>query len=601
MAVNRSEVALPTWINSSGWDIRCLSALLKSIFTDIRQLFVDEASIKAQMKNKSRIITYTGVALVALGVTWAITLSVVKTDRLNRLAQGEKRAKELVTFFEADSLKILTIADNIIREARREYLQQQTAERIVSFYEEAVPHNDYVSYLLLLNANGEIEAQTSGYYSKEPLASKPFFKALRDTSDDIIQVTASDPGHATGRLTLGVARRITLQDGSFGGVVVAGINAEEMIDFLNALTLGPNSSATLIGLDRHIRASSSYRADGPGQDTSGSRLWSAFEQSSVGQFWETNSFDGVSRTYAYRRVADHPLLVRIGLAKQDLLVGTQAFSQPLFAIASLISIVVIVLTTMLYYAELARKRLQKQIAVRRQAEEKLEAANSDLVQFAFAASHDLKAPLSSIRGLLEFCVEDLIDGDIQEVNSNLNHAIGISIRAADKVQGLLRLANSADIEIEQEQIPLKDMIRDIWVDQSSLVDEHCHLDIKTTGSEHFITEKATLQAILENLISNALRYRDPQKPETLVTVETDISDARCQLVVRDNGVGIAERDQESVFQMFARADDRSGHGLGLALVKKYVERLNGQIILQSTKGIGSEFILKFKNHRETSA
>lgn len=543
------------------------------------------------MKTSVKILLYATTAAVIVAATWIVTLTTVRSDYQARLQAGIAKADELATFFEADTVKTLVVADNFVREARREYLFYADTAALTEFYNESVPHNDLISHMAHFGPSGVVLEQT-GQGPVEALEPE-LLAAMRADTTDKVYITPPDSGRTNGRLTVGLIRRIGLPDGSFAGAILAAINVEEFTDFFDTLSLGPNSSATLIGFDKKIRARSSYGTFGPGQHIPESLIWDQLSASSVGGFQQTSGVDDITRMFSYRTVPNYPLVVEIGIAEEDVISGAQPFSRSLYTIAALVSAVVIVLIAMLCYAHIAQLRLQKQVVVRRQAEQELEAANKDLSQFAYAASHDLKAPLSSIRGLLEFCLEDLDSGDLDEVRQNTADAIDISKRAAKKIESLLRLAKSGSVVLPKETFSLDKMISDIWKDQTGLMDESCFLDLQIKGSPKVNAEKAAMQVILENLISNAVRYRDPSKKDTKVRVFASFEGESGTIVIGDNGVGIADKDQSKVFEMFTRADDRSGDGLGLALVKKNVDRLGAKMEMRSQLGAGTEFELRF--------
>ena len=95
--------------------------------------------------------------------------------------------------------------------------------------------------------------------------------------------------------------------------------------------------------------------------------------------------------------------------------------------------------------------------------------------------------------------------------------------------------------------------------------------------------------ILDNLISNALRYADETKPDCWIKVSLRKDGEKLALAVADNGLGIATESLPKVFEMFRRIDARSQNGLGLSLVRKHVERLGGTISVTSVPGTGTEF------------
>lgn len=218
----------------------------------------------------------------------------------------------------------------------------------------------------------------------------------------------------------------------------------------------------------------------------------------------------------------------------------------------------------------------------------LETLNTDLSQFAYSASHDLKAPLSSIAGLLSLCIEDLDDGNIEEVRQNMTTAIEISQRSAQKIEGILQIARTGHDATPSEHVLLEPLIQEIWFDLTAGKSEtRLELDLEKADSAQ--TVPTTLKVILENLLSNALRYADANKSEHVIQVESAGTEDEIRITVSDNGVGIPEQNIAKVFQMFLRLDDRSHDGLGLSLVKKQIDVLGGSIGVQSVEGEGAEF------------
>ena len=112
------------------------------------------------------------------------------------------------------------------------------------------------------------------------------------------------------------------------------------------------------------------------------------------------------------------------------------------------------------------------------------------------------------------------------------------------------------------------------------------------------TNRAALELILLNLITNSLKYND--KPETVIDIELDTSDAQYDFItVRDNGIGIAKEKQKQIFKLFSTVEEtdrfgQKGHGIGLSTVKKLVSNLGGNINVNSKIGEGSSFKFSIK-------
>lgn len=216
--------------------------------------------------------------------------------------------------------------------------------------------------------------------------------------------------------------------------------------------------------------------------------------------------------------------------------------------------------------------------------------NVDLSQFAYSASHDLKAPLSTIVGLMNVCIEDLDDNNLDEVRENFAKIMEIAKRSTEKVESVLEIARAAGKKITAEPVNIETEINNIWMDLAG-AENHIQLKLVLTHKDPIMLERATFGVILENLISNAVRYSDKDKKSSYIKINSHLDDKGLQIVVSDNGIGIPEENLDHVFQMFRRLDERSGDGLGLALVKKQLDRLGGSIGVNSTVGKGTEFTI----------
>ncbi|MBK7966234.1 MAG: HAMP domain-containing histidine kinase [Bacteroidetes bacterium] len=111
------------------------------------------------------------------------------------------------------------------------------------------------------------------------------------------------------------------------------------------------------------------------------------------------------------------------------------------------------------------------------------------------------------------------------------------------------------------------------------------------------SDKSRLSIILNNLVSNAIRYQNAQLPNPFVDIKIDTSDTETDIVVRDNGIGMSKDVQPKVFDMFYRVSNVSvGSGLGLYIVKETVEKLHGKIAVDSEPGQGSTFKIRIPNN-----
>lgn len=213
----------------------------------------------------------------------------------------------------------------------------------------------------------------------------------------------------------------------------------------------------------------------------------------------------------------------------------------------------------------------------------LERLNEELNQFAYSASHDLKAPLASIAGLLHVCESDLELGDFEEVKLNIPKAKALAERLAARIEVVLSLAKSDLVSINWEEVDVEQRFQTIW---SALKHEGVDVETDFQHAEPVYSIPVRFDVTLENLLSNAIKYQDPAQKNRLVRIKTWTADDQFCLSVADNGVGIPAEFHNRVFKLFQRFsdDDKAGSGIGLALAKKYITQLGGTITFESAKG-----------------
>jgi signal transduction histidine kinase len=199
--------------------------------------------------------------------------------------------------------------------------------------------------------------------------------------------------------------------------------------------------------------------------------------------------------------------------------------------------------------------------------------------------------MATVEGLLDLCIEDLDAGNAAEARENVVAAAETVKRATRKVESILDIARGGRQKLAPETFDIGPDMRAIWADLTAGATDPPRLEIDLDGAATVTTERKTLNVILENLSSNAIRYVDRAKPDPWVRVRARLAGEQLRLQFADNGLGIAREVQPLVFQMFKRLDDRSRDGLGLSLVHKHVDRMGGSISLASTPGEGTEFTI----------
>jgi signal transduction histidine kinase len=225
--------------------------------------------------------------------------------------------------------------------------------------------------------------------------------------------------------------------------------------------------------------------------------------------------------------------------------------------------------------------------------------NKDLDNFVYTASHDLKAPINNIEGLMVALDETLQEKgqDRQEVApimKMINDAIG---RFKNTLQDLTEVAK---VQYEEttgyESISFKEILEDVKLNIKDLIRKY-DATITDDFSEvpDILFSRKNLRSIIYNLVSNSIKYSSPdRRPEIVITTST--VEGFTLFSVRDNGLGIKKQDQQKVFGMFKRMHAHvEGTGVGLAIVKRIVENCDGKIECDSEIDNGTVFNVYLKS------
>lgn len=212
-------------------------------------------------------------------------------------------------------------------------------------------------------------------------------------------------------------------------------------------------------------------------------------------------------------------------------------------------------------------------------------ANEELAQFAYRTSHDLTSPLASSKSLLKFIQQDLKNGHMQEANINLEKMYTLLEKQEKLVQNILSLTKADLHQGEAEVIDFEAILAEIKVRLDGVfTDNQCTFTYHLKVRDKVVAERARIIQVLENLISNAAKYSDPNKADSFATLTVSEQGAQLRIEVSDNGVGLPQSCSEDIYKMFTRFHPKMsfGSGLGMAIVKKHIEFLQGHIEFESS-------------------
>ena len=257
----------------------------------------------------------------------------------------------------------------------------------------------------------------------------------------------------------------------------------------------------------------------------------------------------------------------------------------------------------------ANRKLEWEIGERKLSEAKVKALNDDLAKkleqlqsldsFNYSISHDLMSPLNSITGLaglLQTMYPEKFDKEVLEI---VNHIMGSVDRMSKLIKDLLSFSRQANAEISKTQVSMRRMIDEVM--------EEISLTMPVSGAEIIIHENLPdaycdvnmLKQVWTNLISNAIKYSQ-KKPEPKIEIGAVEDSGELVYFVKDNGAGFNMAHYNKLFSIFQRLHSESefnGTGIGLAVVKRIIERHDGKIWAESELGKGSDFYFTLKKEQ----
>ncbi|MBT1695868.1 PAS domain-containing sensor histidine kinase [Fulvivirgaceae bacterium PWU4] len=243
--------------------------------------------------------------------------------------------------------------------------------------------------------------------------------------------------------------------------------------------------------------------------------------------------------------------------------------------------------------------LEKEVQVRKKAEEEARKAldrerelNELKSKFVSIASHEFRTPLSTVMSSASLISQytekgepDKVNKHVLRIKSSVNHLTSI-------LNDLLSLGKLEEgkVDVNKESIQLSEFLKEVKEEITSTLKAGQRLEVRIGNAVEYLSSDARiLRNILFNLISNASKYSDENKA---IHIECFMDGGNVAFAVRDEGIGIPAEDQKHMFDRFFRASNAGnvqGTGLGLNIVKRYVDLLNGTISFSSVHGKGSIF------------
>ena len=226
--------------------------------------------------------------------------------------------------------------------------------------------------------------------------------------------------------------------------------------------------------------------------------------------------------------------------------------------------------------------------------EELQKVNSELDHFVYSVSHDLRAPLSSILGILNIA-------DLENPEATQKKYLGMIRKSISRLDGFIKdildYSRNTRKEVQSEKIDFLEIMREVQSNLSHMSGiDRLKITIEINDTVPFYADRIRMEIIMNNLLSNSIKYCDRTKESSVFTMSVSTSVEKASIKISDNGIGIKEEHMDKVFNMFYRASETStGSGLGLYITRETISKLDGTIKVRSEFGQYTAFDIIIPN------
>ena len=228
--------------------------------------------------------------------------------------------------------------------------------------------------------------------------------------------------------------------------------------------------------------------------------------------------------------------------------------------------------------------------------QELQKAYNELDHLVYSASHDIRGPLTSILGITRLCRIENEEGTLNQYYDYIDESVA---KLEMILKSIVDYSRNSRMESLPEVINFNELLEEVLEEISNSEDYFDSVKIETSISDNiqYIGDKGRVYLILENLIRNSIRFADNSElKKAFVKIDIVTSNKTVRIKVEDNGIGIHPSEEKRIFHMFYRGNNMSkGSGMGLYIVKEAIDKLEGEIELDSSFGVGSMFKVVLKN------
>jgi signal transduction histidine kinase len=226
----------------------------------------------------------------------------------------------------------------------------------------------------------------------------------------------------------------------------------------------------------------------------------------------------------------------------------------------------------------------------------LKKLNQELDSYVYRTSHDMRAPLTSLMGLIQLTKTEK---DPEKLNALIQMQENCINKLDLHIQQIIQLSRNIKTDVQAQPIQFRSILDDIFeelsfFEQAGIIKKNIRIDTPST----LYSDPYRIKTILNNLISNAFKYYRKSEDDPYIDIDISSTKSVTTIIIKDNGIGIPAEYLENIFNMFYRASNQSkGSGLGLYIVKEMVEKIDGTISVKSRVNTFTQFYIELPNNK----
>jgi signal transduction histidine kinase len=542
------------------------------------------------------VVVLTGMAVAGL---WWQADRAGEQVREQALEDAQQRSLQLADAMAGQIDGLLSSLDTALLRMRRDWLMDRGTEAFAGQVRETLDTlpEGFVDYISVVDATGHVVYNSLGAESGVYVGDRPHFQAQRAAGDRLLVGTPVQ-SRLSGRWVFIVSRPV-LRDGVFDGTVHLLVSTNYVAQRLAALALDSGDMVALVHPDGHLLARSTDNASAMSLRVPADRPFLSDTRNLAGNFQFDSTVDQQWRIGGWRRLPDSGLVVVLGLSLEGILAPVLPALQRDRTIKLVVSALlvgsgglVVFLLGRVARSQSELRRLTAELE-QRVAERTRELAmlNAELESFAYSVAHDLRTPLRSIHGFATVLEEEQAGTLGEKGHQHLKRIQSAAGRMGRLITDLLSMTQLSRATLKVAPVNLSGMAREIAAELQRLAPQR-QVVWQIESGLRAEADPVLVRAVLQNLLGNAWKYTGQTVDARISFTRESTRDGMHTFCVRDNGAGFDMAYVLQLFQPFKRLhanDEFEGTGVGLATVRRIVERHGGSVSGEGAVGQGAVF------------